>query len=67
MDEDGRMRDEFLNGEIFYSLKEAEVLIEKWRREYNTVRPHSSLGYRVPVSLAVLPSYEKKDVLESIH
>ena len=63
----GRMRDEFLNGEIFYALKEAQVLIEKWRREYNTVRPHSSLGYRPPVPMAILPSYEKEDVLEKIH
>lgn len=63
----GRMRDEFLNGEIFYSLKEAQVLIEKWRRDYNTIRPHSSLGYRAPVPLAVLPSYEKEEVLKRIH
>jgi transposase InsO family protein len=39
------LRDELLNGEIFYSLKEAQVVIEKWRKHYNTVRPHSSLGY----------------------
>ena len=45
----GSLRDELLNGEIFYSLAEAEVLIEAWRRHYNTVRPHSSLGYRPPV------------------
>ena len=38
------MRDELLNGEIFYSLAEAKILIEAWRRYYNTVRPHSSLG-----------------------
>lgn len=63
----GRMRDEFLNGEIFYSLKEAQVLIEKWRKEYNHFRPHSSLDYKVPVPLAVLPSYEKENVLKSIH
>jgi len=44
----GKMRDELLNGEIFYSLKEAQVLIEMWRKEYNTVRPHSSLGYQPP-------------------
>jgi len=43
-----RLRDEFLNGEIFYTLQEAKVLIEAWRRQYNTVRPHSSLGYRPP-------------------
>ena len=44
----GSLRDELLNGEIFYSLAEAQVLIEAWRRHYNTVRPHSSLGYRPP-------------------
>ena len=42
----GSLRDELFNGEIFYSLIEAKVLIEAWRRHYNTVRPHSSLGYR---------------------
>ena len=50
----GKMRDELLNGEIFYSLKEAQVLIEMWRRHYNTVRPHSSLDYRPPVPATVL-------------
>ena len=44
-----RFRDKLLNGELFYSLKEAQILIEKWRIHYNTVRPHSSLGYRPPV------------------
>ena len=44
----GKLRDEFLNGEIFYSLKEARILIEQWRQHYNTKRPHSSLGYRPP-------------------
>jgi transposase InsO family protein len=44
----GRLRDELLNGEIFYSLREAQVLIERWRVHYNTVRPHGSLGYRPP-------------------
>jgi putative transposase len=43
-----KLRDEFLNGEIFYSLKEVQVLAERWRVHYNTVRPHSSLGYRPP-------------------
>ncbi len=54
----GKMRDELLNGEIFYSLKEAQVLIEMWRKEYNTIRPHSSLGYRppVPATTVVQPS-----------
>ena len=44
----GKLRDECLNGEIFYTLKEAQILIEQWRSHYNTVRPHSSLGYRPP-------------------
>jgi transposase InsO family protein len=51
----GKLRDELLNGEIFYSLKEAQVIIENWRFEYNTFRPHSSLGYRPPAPEAVLP------------
>lgn len=44
----GKLRDELLAREIFYSLKEAKVLIERWRNYYNTKRPHSSLGYRPP-------------------
>jgi putative transposase len=44
----GKLRDELLNGEIFYSLKEAQTMIENWRIHYNTVRPHSSLNYRPP-------------------
>jgi putative transposase len=44
----GKLRDELLNGELFYTLKEAEILIEHWRREYNHLRPHSSLGGRPP-------------------
>ncbi len=44
----GKLRDELLNGEIFYTLKEAQILIERWRIEYNTIRPHSSLNYRPP-------------------
>jgi putative transposase len=47
-----KLRDEFLNGEIFYSLKEAQVLAERWRIYYNTERPHSSLGYRPPAPAA---------------
>ena len=43
-----KLRDELINGEIFYSLAEAKVIIEAWRRYYNTERPHSSLGYRPP-------------------
>ena len=44
----GKLRDELLNGEIFYSLKEARIVIEQWRRHYNQKRPHSALGYRPP-------------------
>jgi putative transposase len=48
-------RDELLNGEIFYSLKEAQIVIEQWRKHYNTIRPHSSLGYRPPAPQAFNP------------
>jgi transposase InsO family protein len=44
----GKLRDELLNGEAFNTLREAQVLIEAWRRHYNQVRPHSSMGYRPP-------------------
>ena len=44
----GKLRDELLNLEIFDTLLEAKILIERWRREYNQIRPHSSLGYRPP-------------------
>jgi putative transposase len=46
----GKLRDELLNGEIFYSIKEAQIAVEQWRRHYNAVRPHSSLGYRPPAT-----------------
>jgi hypothetical protein len=46
---------ELLNGEIFTTLREAEVLIKNWRRHYNAVRPHSSLNYRPPAPEAILP------------
>lgn len=49
-----KLRDELLNGEIFYTLKEAQVLIESWRRHYNTLRPHSSLGYKPPAPEALV-------------
>ena len=44
----GRFRDELLNGEIFYTLREAQIIIEEWGKRYNTKRPHSALGYRPP-------------------
>jgi hypothetical protein len=47
-----KLRDEFLNGEIFYSMKKLRVLAERWRVHFNTVRPHSPLGYRSPTSAA---------------
>ena len=50
-----KLRDEFLNGEIFYSMKEIRVLAERWRVYYNTARPHSSLGYRPPAPSAWQP------------
>jgi putative transposase len=49
-----RLRDELLNGEIFYSLKEAQIVIEQWRKHYNTVRPHSALGYRTPAPESIV-------------
>ena len=50
-----RLRDELLNGEIFYSPKEAQIVIEEWRKHYNTVRPHSALGYRPPAPETIVP------------
>jgi transposase InsO family protein len=51
----GKLRDELLNREIFTTLTEAKILIEQWRREYNQIRPHSSLGYRPPAPEAKIP------------
>ena len=51
-----RLRDELLNGEMFYTLREAQVVIESWRRHYNRVRPHASLGYRAPAPKVVVPA-----------
>jgi putative transposase len=51
----GKLRDELLNGEVFYTLKEAQVLIERWRQEYNTFRPHSALKYKPPAPAAIKP------------
>lgn len=51
----GKLRDELLNGELFYTLEEAKVLIERWRVHYNRVRPHSSLGYRPPAPETTMP------------
>ena len=51
----GKLSDELLDGEVFDTLLEAKVLIERYRVRYNTVRPHSSLGYRPPASEAIVP------------
>ncbi len=52
---DARFRDELLNGELFHTLREAQILIEQWRVHYNTVRPHSALGYRPPAPESIVP------------
>jgi transposase InsO family protein len=49
-----RLRDELLNGEIFYTLREAQIIIESWRRHYNAVRPHASLGFKPPAPEALV-------------
>lgn len=54
----GKLRDELLNGEIFMTLFEAQVIIEQWRRQYNEVRPHSSLGYKAPAPETFKPVLE---------
>ena len=50
-----RFRDELLEGKLFYSLREAQILIEQWRKHYNTKRPHSALGYRPPAPETIIP------------
>src|SRR5262249_1859179 len=52
-----RLRDELLNGEIFYTLREAQIVIESWRRHYNTIRPHASLGYKPPAPEVFMPAF----------
>lgn len=61
----GKLRDELLNGELFYTLREAKVLIEGWRVHYNTKRPHSSLGYRAPAPEAIMPAEPCSDALRT--
>jgi putative transposase len=60
----GKLRDELLNREIFYTLKEAQILIEEWRRHYNEVIPHSSLGYRPPAPQAIVSGNKTKEYEE---
>lgn len=52
----GKLRDECLKLELFNHLREAKVIIEQWRRQYNTIRPHTSLGYRPPVPETIRPA-----------
>lgn len=52
-----RLRGELLDGEIFYGLKEAKVVVEGWRRHYNTVSPHSSCGYKRPAREMFIPTF----------
>jgi putative transposase len=63
----GKLRDECLNGEIFYSLKEAKTVIENWRIHYNTRRPHSALGYRPPAPLTIAPAAPLLDAMPNMH
>ena len=51
-----RLRDELLNGEIF-TLREAQIVIESWRRHYNTIRPHASIGYKPPAPEVFVPAF----------
>ena len=51
----GKLRDELLDGEVFHTVREAQVLIERWRQHFNTARPHSALGYRPPAPEVVMP------------
>ena len=54
---DRGLRDELLDGEVFYSLREAEIIIASWRRHDNAVRPHASLGYRPPAPEVFVPAF----------
>ena len=59
-----RLRDELLDGEIFYSLAEARIVIESWRRHYNTERPHGSLGYKPPAPEVFIPAFAARAALQ---
>jgi len=54
-----RLRDELLNGDIFYTLKEARIIVENWHRYYNTVRPQGSLGYKPPAPEVFIPAFRR--------
>jgi len=57
-----RLRDELLDGEIFYTLAEAKIAVESWRRHFNTLRPHGSLGYKSPAPEAFIPAMTARTV-----
>ena len=54
-----RFRDKLLNGELFYTLKKAEIIIEQWGKHYNTIRPHSALGCRPPIPESIIPMAQR--------
>lgn len=62
----GKLRDELLNGEIFMTLLEAQILTDSWKKEYNQVRSHSSLGYRPPAPEAIMPIYETQNATQTV-
>ena len=61
-----RLRDELLDGEIFYTLREAQIVIESWRRLYNEVRPHASLGYRAPAPEVFIPALATRPAAQTL-
>jgi len=63
----GKLRDELLDREIFDTLYEAKVLVDRWRWEYNTIRPHSSLGYRPPAPEAIKPKWIEQQMPLNSH
>ena len=62
-----RLRDELLNGEVFYSLKEAQIIIESWRRHYNTIRPHASLGYKPPAPEVFVSAFTAWPAVQTVN
>ncbi len=62
----GKLRDELLNGEVFYTLQEVQVVTEQWRQHYNQIRPHSSLGYRPPAPKTILVNQANPELAKLI-